>query len=394
MLVTKEITMRTLPSIAVAITAMITSTVGFFVYSEIEAHAAAAKETRKTYQVTRRMAKFLNRIEEASANGNYAEALQLVEKGKRKYKKNQYIQVLLWNWVANIRTVEDGPDARQLSIAAMEQALSAARKTHPERLETDILYSLSATYFEQGDYEKALSYFREWGPRDKPVYAGHLAYAAQLFYSLGNYGAAANYIADSIAKAEKEPSVSPQPLWTDIAVSANWEIENYGEVERYLRYQLTNWPEMRPKICSHYSALKLQKPVPEKTASDLLAQACGGEMNAGAPSILAMQDAISWIQAVNPNSEGCLPIVRVQPQYPRRAQERGIQGYAVVAMDAQEDGWVDPESVRVIDAQPEGYFDKSVIKAAQKMRYKTGASPGEPECRTGMTYRFSFNLAN
>lgn len=97
---------------------------------------------------------------------------------------------------------------------------------------------------------------------------------------------------------------------------------------------------------------------------------------------------------LGPSSDGdYLPLVRVQPQYPRRAQERGVEGYAIVELTVAEDGSVPPESIIVIEAEPKGYFERNAIKAAQKFKYKPKVVNGKGQKVTGVRYRFSFNLA-
>lgn len=88
-----------------------------------------------------------------------------------------------------------------------------------------------------------------------------------------------------------------------------------------------------------------------------------------------------------------LPLVRVQPQYPRRAQERGVEGYAVVELTVSTDGSVPSHSVVVVEAEPAGYFEASSIKAAQKFKYKPKVVNGNAQTVTGVRYKFSFNMA-
>lgn len=98
---------------------------------------------------------------------------------------------------------------------------------------------------------------------------------------------------------------------------------------------------------------------------------------------------------LGPSQDGdYLPLVRVQPQYPRRAQERGIEGYVIVELTVNEDGTVPPESVIIIEAEPKGYFERAATKAATKFKYKPKVVNGKPQKVTGVKYRFSFDLAD
>lgn len=111
-----------------------------------------------------------------------------------------------------------------------------------------------------------------------------------------------------------------------------------------------------------------------------------GRANAGAGVDLGSID-------LGPSSDGdYLPLVRVNPAYPRRAAERGIEGYAIVELTVAEDGSVPPDSIIVIEAEPKGYFEREAIKAAAKFKYKPKVVNGKGQEVTGVRYRFSFNL--
>lgn len=98
---------------------------------------------------------------------------------------------------------------------------------------------------------------------------------------------------------------------------------------------------------------------------------------------------------LGPSSDGdYLPLVRVQPQYPRRANERGIEGFVIVELTVAEDGTVPPESIVIIQAEPKGYFERAATKAAQKFKYKPKVVNGKPQKVTGVRYKFTFDLAD
>jgi protein TonB len=85
-----------------------------------------------------------------------------------------------------------------------------------------------------------------------------------------------------------------------------------------------------------------------------------------------------------------LPIVKVAPIYPRRAQTRGISGYCIVEYVVTKTGSIrDPQAV---DCQPSGVFDKASVKAALKFKYKPRVVDGEPIEVAGVQNKFTYEL--
>tara|TARA_R110000868_G_scaffold19664_2_gene84455 strand:- start:2199 stop:2759 length:561 start_codon:yes stop_codon:yes gene_type:complete len=73
------------------------------------------------------------------------------------------------------------------------------------------------------------------------------------------------------------------------------------------------------------------------------------------------------------------------PEYPRGAQRRGVEGYAVVEYTISPDGVV--ENPTVVEAEPAGVFDRAVLHAIEAWSYAPAAVSSE-----GLTQRFDFNL--
>jgi periplasmic protein TonB len=87
-----------------------------------------------------------------------------------------------------------------------------------------------------------------------------------------------------------------------------------------------------------------------------------------------------------------LPIVKVAPVYPRRAQTRGIEGYVLLEFVVTRTGAVrDPV---VIEASPPGIFDRAAINAALKFKYKPKVVNGEPIDVAGVRNLITFELAD
>jgi protein TonB len=85
-----------------------------------------------------------------------------------------------------------------------------------------------------------------------------------------------------------------------------------------------------------------------------------------------------------------LPIVKVAPIYPRRAQSRGISGYCIVEYTVMASGAIrDPKTV---DCQPEGVFEKASVKASLKFKYKPRVVDGVAIEVGGVQNKFTYEL--
>lgn len=85
-----------------------------------------------------------------------------------------------------------------------------------------------------------------------------------------------------------------------------------------------------------------------------------------------------------------LPIVKVAPIYPRRAQTRGITGYCIVEYTVTKSGSIrDPMPV---DCQPSGVFERASVKAAEKFKYKPRVVDGDPIEVAGVQNKFTYEL--
>ncbi|RMD86057.1 MAG: energy transducer TonB [Candidatus Dadabacteria bacterium] len=91
-----------------------------------------------------------------------------------------------------------------------------------------------------------------------------------------------------------------------------------------------------------------------------------------------------------PADTDVIPMVRVNPQYPIAAAERGIEGWVLVRFTITPSGTVkDPE---VIDSHPPGVFDRAALRAIRKWKYKPKIVDGKPVERRGVTVRLKFEL--
>lgn len=85
-----------------------------------------------------------------------------------------------------------------------------------------------------------------------------------------------------------------------------------------------------------------------------------------------------------------VPIVRVQPQYPLRAAERGTEGWVEVEFTISAAGTVkDPV---VLNYHPSTIFNRAAVKAIRKWKYNPKIEDGQPVERPGVKVRLSFQL--
>ena len=84
-----------------------------------------------------------------------------------------------------------------------------------------------------------------------------------------------------------------------------------------------------------------------------------------------------------------LPLVRVEPMYPRRAQSRGLEGYCDLQLTVTPAGTT--ADVRVIECSS-SLFERASVQAAQKFKYKPRVVNGTPVAVPGVKYRMTFQI--
>ena len=96
-----------------------------------------------------------------------------------------------------------------------------------------------------------------------------------------------------------------------------------------------------------------------------------------------------------PNNSGFvdgeyLPVIKVDPAYPRRAITRGIEGYVLLQFTVTRTGAVrDP---MVVESAPPGIFERAAKEAALKFKYKPRVVNGTPIDVSGVLNRIAFTL--
>lgn len=91
----------------------------------------------------------------------------------------------------------------------------------------------------------------------------------------------------------------------------------------------------------------------------------------------------------NVSDRDAQPLVRIPPQYPPRAAERGIEGRCSVEFDVTPDG--NPTNVRILSCS-NSVFERETIRAVERWRYEPRVQDGVAQWRRGVQTQFDYNL--
>ncbi|HEY0892787.1 MAG TPA: energy transducer TonB, partial [Cellvibrio sp.] len=89
--------------------------------------------------------------------------------------------------------------------------------------------------------------------------------------------------------------------------------------------------------------------------------------------------------------EGFLPIEMVTPEYPANALQKGIEGWVQVEFTIDINGTIIQPTI--IGHSPSRIFDRAVLAALKKSRYRPQLLNGEPVVVQGVTEIFRFTLS-
>lgn len=85
-----------------------------------------------------------------------------------------------------------------------------------------------------------------------------------------------------------------------------------------------------------------------------------------------------------------MPFIKVQPGYPATAAARSIEGYVDVVFDVTAAGAT--ENIRIANAVPSSIFNRSVVQAVKRWKYKPKLIEGAPTKSFDVHERITFEL--
>jgi protein TonB len=108
------------------------------------------------------------------------------------------------------------------------------------------------------------------------------------------------------------------------------------------------------------------------------------------PSMDARSSMSRMSVSVGGSDRDVIPLVRIEPEYPQRAAQRGLEGYVVVRFTITPAGTIkDPT---VVESEPKGIFDSAALKAVMRWKYNPKIEEGTAVERRGVQVRLTFQL--
>jgi protein TonB len=106
----------------------------------------------------------------------------------------------------------------------------------------------------------------------------------------------------------------------------------------------------------------------------------GLRQGGGAPAVASMGGS----------DRGPVPQVRIEPDYPPQAKDRGIEGWVLFSFTVTKEGRV--KDVVILDSQPKGLWDRNTIRAVLNWRYQPALKDGKPIEVAGIKAKYAFEL--
>lgn len=86
-------------------------------------------------------------------------------------------------------------------------------------------------------------------------------------------------------------------------------------------------------------------------------------------------DAGSLVQGAGASDRPARVIARGELEYPSEAKSKGVQGYVVVRLQVGTSGEI--ENIKIVESNPRGYFDQSVLKFVNSWKFEPGVKSGK-----------------
>ncbi|WP_087020971.1 energy transducer TonB [Thaumasiovibrio subtropicus] len=90
------------------------------------------------------------------------------------------------------------------------------------------------------------------------------------------------------------------------------------------------------------------------------------------------------------NNQQVMPLHRVNPNYPAKAQRQGIEGKVVLSFTIDEQGR--PTDIKVVSATPKRIFEREAMRALRRWKYQPQIIDGVAVAQPGKTVTIEFRM--
>jgi protein TonB len=176
-----------------------------------------------------------------------------------------------------------------------------------------------------------------------------------------------------------------------ISVPASLDQSKTGKVIDFVRLKKDTDTETKERELPDRKPPEKEPPPPELNLSQNLRPDAGdSSFAAGFDSAVELGGGpgLGGLAAADTDA---VPLVRVQPTYPMRAAQRGIEGWVEIEFTIGKSGTVkDPV---VVGYEPSKIFNKAALQAIRKWKYNPKIEEGKAVERPGIIVRLRFNLS-
>ncbi|MDB1125712.1 energy transducer TonB [Vibrio algarum] len=160
-------------------------------------------------------------------------------------------------------------------------------------------------------------------------------------------------------------------------------------------------PEMKPLPPEQtFSAITRKQPLDTPTLEpvtemDVELSVAPVKFAAIAPTLPSVAyDKASIAQQTQPiqlgKTQQVMPLHRKEPDYPKKALQRKIEGYVVVSFDIDRSG--KPENIIIEESYPSRVFNREALRALKKWKYQPMLVNGLAQTRYGQRVKLEFKI--
>jgi protein TonB len=136
-----------------------------------------------------------------------------------------------------------------------------------------------------------------------------------------------------------------------------------------------------------------ERPVQAPTMPELSRVSVGASPDAVqilSPTVDAKGAMTKLAISVEGSDRDAIPLVRIDPEYPMRAQSQGIEGWVLVQFTVTASGTV--KDARVVDSEPKNVFDDAALRAVSRWKYSPKVQEGVAVERVGLQVILNFQM--